>query len=70
MRFDNLVLSDHKVTVTAEKQSPLEQGGGGEESARKLGDGKISIALNEEPELQWGNSITAPLRWFKPAGDV
>lgn len=70
MRFGNLVLSDRKVTATAERQPSLEWGGGAEASDCKPGDGKISIALNEEPELQWGNSITAPLRWLKPTGDV
>lgn len=70
MRFGNLALSDHKVTVTAERQPPLEWRGGGEASACELGDRKISIALNEEPEPQWGNSITAPLRRSEPSGDV
>lgn len=71
MRFGNLALSEHKVTVTAARQLSLGWGGGGAEvSDCKPGDKKISIALNEEPELQQGNSITAPLRWTKPTGDV
>lgn len=71
MRFGNLALSEHKVTVTAARQLSLGWGGGGAEvSDCKPGDKKISIALNEEPELLRGNSITAPLRWTKPTGDV
>lgn len=68
MRFGNLVLSDHRVTVTAERQLSLEWGGRGEASACEPGDGKISIAVNEEPELQRGNSITAFRDGPKPLG--
>jgi len=68
--FDNLALSDRKVTVTAGRQPSLERGGGGEVPACELGDGKISFALNEELELQWVNSVTAPLGWSEPAGNV
>lgn len=70
MRFGNLALSDRKVTVTAARQLSLGRGGGAEVPDCKTRDRKISIVLNEEPELRWGNSFTAPLRWSKPAGDV
>lgn len=70
MRFGNLALSDRKVTVTAARQLSLGRGGGAEVPDCKTRDRKISIALNEEPELRWGNSFTAPLRWPKPTGDM
>lgn len=70
MRFGNLALSDRKVTVTAARQLSLGGGGGAEVSDCKPGDKKMSISLNEEPELQWGDSITAPLTRSKCDGDV
>lgn len=43
MRFGNLVLSDRKVTVTAEKQSPQEQGGGEKSLPASWGMGKSAL---------------------------